>query len=116
MSVTANRSILLAMSGDVEFREEFAAAENAAAPGGVNVVSLASGNNTIAVPSGFTITAVTIIPPAGNTEFITLKGVNGDTGIQISPTEPTSVALDPITTSFVLLAGNTINGVRLVWS
>ena len=104
------------MSGDVELKEEFAASENAAAPGGVNVVSLASGNNTITVPAGFTVKAVTIIPPASNTEFITLQGVNGDAGIPISPTEPTSIAFAASPSSFVLLAGNTINGLRLVWS
>lgn len=50
-------------------------------------VTLASGANTIPVPS--TAVGVIIIPPAAGAEVLTLKGVTGDTGLVISSTAPT---------------------------
>jgi hypothetical protein len=59
---------------------------------------------------------VTILPPTGNTTNITLKGVTGDTGIQLHDTDPSTISLDPAVTSFVLTAAAQITGVRLYWS
>ena len=118
MSTTSTRSITIGLSGDVVASESFAAAANAASPGGLAPpITLASGANTITVPTGGTTpTAVTIIPPAGNTNLITLKGVTGDTGVALHKTDPTCVALDPSQATFVLTAGAQITGVRLVWT
>lgn len=38
-------------------------------------------------------TAVIIIPPSANANTITLKGVTGDTGFQLSKTQPTLITL-----------------------
>lgn len=118
MSTTATRTITIGLSGDVVGTEAFSAAANAASPGGVQApVTLSSGNNTITVPTGGTTpTAVTIIPPVGNTNLITLKGINGDTGVPLHKTDPTSIALDSTCASFVLNAAAQIVGVRLVWN
>ena len=51
-------------------------------------VALASGNNTIAVPSG--AVAVTVIPPANNTTTLTFRTSlnSGDTGLPLDPAWP----------------------------
>lgn len=118
MAVTSQRSIVIALQGDANGTTTYPATANGASPGTQDIVSLASGNNTITVPivTGFTITAVTIVPPATNTVQMILKGVAGDTGILLHLTDPTSIALAPGQASFVLNAANTLPGVRLVWS
>ena len=118
MSVSATRATTITYSGDVAGTETISAATNAASPGSVTVQTLSSGANTITVPSttGVTVTAVTIVPPTGNTTSITLKGISGDTGIRIHNTDPTTVAIDSSVTSFVLTAGASISAVRFFWS
>jgi len=118
MSVASNRSIIINMSGDILFVEEFQAAENSAGPGTVTLHALITGNNTITVPTatGFTVKAATIIPPEDNTATLILKGVGGDTGVTISKTDPTSIAFETAPASFVLNAGASIDGLRIVWS
>ncbi len=59
-----------------------------------------NGNTTINVP--ITATVITIVPPVDNQQDLTLKGVNGDTGIPLNPTEPTVLSISPLLTSFVL--------------
>lgn len=117
MSTTASRRVSVAFSGDVEAEIIGQATNNAASPGQTQIVTLSSGANTITPPSGgSTPTAVTIIPPAGNTALITLKGITGDTGVVLHKTDPTSIGLNSPTDTFVLTAGASIAGVRLVWS
>lgn len=76
-------------------------------------VNLAGGANTITVPST-SYTHVLILPPSGNVQTITLKGVSGDTGIAQSVTKPVLLSLSSVST-FVLTAGGSITGVILVW-
>ena len=118
MSTASTRTITVGFSGDVAAVEPFSAAVNSSSPGGLSApVTLANGANTITVPTGGTTpTAVTIIPPAGNVNLITLKGVSGDTGVKLHLTDPTSIALDSSVATFVLNAAAQIVGVRLVWS
>lgn len=117
MAVTATRSIVVRFSGDVVAVNPFSAAQNADSPGDIDIVTLASGANTITPPAGDTTpVAVTIIPPEGNLETITLKGVTGDTGVVLHKTDPTSIALNSPTATFVLTASAQIAGVRLIWT
>lgn len=75
--------------------------------------ALAMGNNTIAVPA--TAAGVVIVPPAGSAVALTLKGVNGDTGIALDPANPTHLRLTPgAVASFVLNAGGAV-AVALLW-
>lgn len=71
-------------------------------------VNLTAGTNTITVPSG--TTAAVIIPPTTNTQTISLRGAAGDTGVALSRTKPTVLSFDTTVTSFILVAGGTING------
>lgn len=73
----------------------------------VRTIALA-GNTTINIPTG--AVACVITPPANNTTQLTFKGVSGDTGLRISRTHPTMIALETLTpsvpTTFVLHAGS----------
>lgn len=117
MTVTAARSITVNLTGDVILNNIYSASSNTASPGSVTVHTLSAGANTITVPTGgFTVKAATIIPPVGNTAAITLKGIAGDTGIILSDTEPTSIAFETAPANFVINAGGTITGLRIVWT
>jgi hypothetical protein len=70
-------------------------------------IQLASGFNSVAVPAG--ATGVIIIPPTANAVALTLKGVTGDTGIAISPSQPSLImfATSPPASFGVTAAGAT---------
>jgi hypothetical protein len=114
MAVSSTRSISTGMGDDITFSRIDSAATNATAPGVVEKKDLSSGNNTITVPSGSK--GVTLKPPSANTQALILKGVNGDTGVGIHKTDPTSIGLETTTTSFVVNAAGSVTGVVLVWT
>lgn len=118
MAVTATRVLTITLTGDVTGTETIAAASNTVSPGSVTIQALASGFNSITVPlsTGVVVTAVTIVPPTGNSTSITLKGLTGDTGLRIHNTDPTTIAIDPTTLAIGLTAGAIIQGVRFFWS
>lgn len=118
MSITSSRNVQVQFSGDITASIIQSALDNAVSPGEFDVVSLAIGANTITAPvvSGIVVTGVMIIPPAGNVNLITLKGVTGDTGIPLHFTDPTSLALDTSFASLVLTVTVAVVGVRLIWS
>jgi len=117
MAITSIRATSISFTGDISAVVPANAANNVLSPGQVDIVTLAIGANTITPPSGgSTPVACTIIPPTGNLETITLKGVTGDTGVVLHKTDPTTIALDSPTTTFVLTVTVQIIGVRLIWS
>lgn len=117
MATTATRVTTITFTGDVNGAQAPAAASNAASPGQIQILTLTTGANTITPPTGgSTVVACTIIPPAGNTQLITLKGVSGDTGIPLHKTDPTTIAVDTTMSSFVLNAAGAVTGLRLIWS
>ncbi len=67
-------------------------------------VILASGDNTITVPTG--ATAVLIQPPLANAIALTLKGAGGDTGILLHKIYPTLVSLSAGQTTLIINAGS----------
>jgi hypothetical protein len=114
MAVSSTRSITLGFSGDYQADKTAAAATNTSSPGGVVLTTLASGNNTINLPSTST-TGVTIVNSTGNTVQLTLKGIAGDTGIPIHRTDPTSLGLPNSTGTFVINAASSMD-VRLFYT
>lgn len=117
MSTASARTQTITFTGDVTATQTNAAGQNQASPGVSQLTTLAVGVNTITSPAGgATPVAVTIIPPAGNVQAITLKGIAGDTGILLHPTDPTTLALGAGVASFVLNAGGSVVGLRLIWS
>lgn len=114
MAVSATRVTAVRFSGDVTLDQSLAAASNASSPGMVQLVNLASGFNSISVPSG--ATAATLVPPSGNTQSLVLKGITGDTGLRIHNTDPTSLSLNSATTTIGITAGGTVTGLRIFWS
>lgn len=113
MSVTSNRSILLTNTGDIESSQSFAAEANATASGQNELAILVAGNNTIDVPDD--AVAVTILMPADNEVQVTLKGANGDSGIDLNLLDPTSIGLGEGQSDFVLSAADDVT-VRLIFS
>lgn len=76
-------------------------------------VTLASGANTITVPSG--VTRTLLVPPSANTVAMTLKGVTGDTGIGLAVATPILLTHAVSTgTTFVVSAGGAIVGVEVI--
>jgi hypothetical protein len=59
----------------------------------------------VAVPAGSI--GVLIIPDNANTGTLTIKGVTGDTGVNIRQAQPSFMALSPLLASFGLLSQNT---------
>lgn len=116
MAVTATRTITIVYSGDVVGTQSLAAASNTASPGAMTCEDLASGFTAVAIPTGFTPVSVTIVPPAGNTTAITLKGVTGDTGIRIHDTDPTTIAIHSSVATIGLTTGGAISNVRFYWT
>lgn len=117
MSVTAQRTLHIQFTGDIEAADSYAAAANVASPGVIEIKQLPIGSTTITPPSsGVTAKACTILFPSGNIVDVTLKGVAGDTGIVLHNTDPTTIALDSPTATFVLTTATLIDGVRLIWT
>ena len=118
MSVTSSRILQIQFSGDITENIIQSALDNTVSPAKTDIVSLSIGANTITAPavSGIIVTGLTIIPPAGNTSLMTLKGVTGDTGITLHKTDPVSLSLDTTFVSLVINAAAAIAGVRLIWT
>ena len=77
-------------------------------------INLASGVNTITVPT--VAGGVIATPPPSNADTITLKGVSGDTGIAVSKIGSCLLTFDttPVA-SFVLTTNGIINAYELFW-
>ena len=117
MAVTATRMTTIVYSGDAVGTETISAASNAASPGQIQLITLSSGFNTITLPTGgSTVVSCTILPPVGNTQTLTLKGVTGDTGVALHLTDPTTVAFASSVTTFGITAGGTVTGMRLYYT
>lgn len=117
MASSSTRSITVTSTGDFVFNQSFSALANSASPSQSDLVTLAVGLNTITPPAGgSTPKCLTIVPPAGNTATITLKGVTGDTGVVLHVTDPTSIALNSPTTTLALTCSAQITGCRLIWT
>lgn len=69
-------------------------------------VPLATGNNTVTVPTG--ATWMLIAPPSGNTVQITLKGSSTDAGFALDLTRATLLPLPASTLSVILNASGTV--------
>lgn len=117
MSITSNRTITVTNYGDVANQVQYAAAPNLAAPGEGQPVTLATGDNAIAIPSGGTTpTALTIVKPAGNTVQLKLKGNAADTGVLLHLTDPDSISLGAGAVVILNAAAPGGVNIRLVWS
>ena len=118
MSITAGVTNYVRFTGDQESELIFTSGLLANSPAMQQLVSLVDGNNTISVPSvdDFDVHGVVIVPPTANENQLTLKGVDGDTGVILSALLPTILQFgDTVPSSFVLFIEGEIAGLRLVW-
>lgn len=118
MATTAVFTGTLTFTGDTQQTQDISASPNQASPANEQLVNLSIGANAFPVPvgGGTVPTRVTIVPPVGNTNVITLKGVSGDTGFPLHKTDPTTIALDPTFTTLTLTVSSLVSGVRIIWS
>lgn len=112
MAIKSKRLVTITFEEDVEYNQTFEAVENSTSPGVNEIQALVSGANTVTAPTG--AVGVTIIPPAGNTVTLTLKGVTGDTGIALAVASPTSLGISGVST-FVITTNGPVT-VRLIWT
>ena len=117
MAITSDRYTVITLSSGLTLTQQFAAAQNTVSPGEIETKDLTTGFNALTVPTagGATAKAVTIIPPAGNAQTITLKGVTGDTGVALHLTDPTTISLGA-SPSIGLTVGGNITGVKFIWT
>lgn len=118
MSTTAVLTNYVAFTGDVNLEYILSSGELVDSPAMSAIISLVSGNNTITPPDveGFTLHGLAIVPPESNTVELTLKGVNGDTGITLGASVVSVIsfgATPPAT--LVLEADDDVDGFRLIW-
>lgn len=114
MAISCVSTINLAYAGDRNQTYAFATASNPISPDEENYVNLASGDNTITVPTvGVTAFGAVIIPPSTNTAVLTLKGNAGDTGVALNRKNPSQIGLDSGVSSFILNASAAVVGVRV---
>jgi hypothetical protein len=118
MAIACTRTVTHIYSGSQAANLSFPAAANANSPFEQDVRTFTgAGDNLVTVPTGGTTpVAVTIIPPAGNTATITLKGNTGDVGVGLHLTDPTSLGIAAALTNFTLTVSGTITGIRFVWA
>ncbi len=118
MSVTAAVTNYIKFSGDLEQELIFASGDLLNSPAVQELKSLSTGNNAITVPDveDFVTHGLAIVPPELNTTELTLKGINGDTGIALSANRVSVFqfgAAPPV--NIVLSVSDDIDGVRLIW-
>lgn len=81
--------------------------------GAITQIALASGFNSIAIPTGTTF--YLIVLPAGNSTSVTLKGVTGDTGILLNPTGENLLMVTSGQTTIGLTAGGAIAALTAIY-
>jgi hypothetical protein len=113
MSVTANVFIQVQYQGDVNGVQLGPVAETTTSPGQIDISNLAMGANTFTVATGSK--GVVIVPPVLNNVVITFKGIAGDTGVVLHPTDAAYISLGSTVTDFVLDAASAVTGVRFIW-
>lgn len=119
--ITSSRNVQIEFSGDISTQIIQSALDNPASTATTLFVDLPIGDNPLPAPfsTGLIVTGLTIIPPAGNLNTITLKGEITDVGIPLHLTDPTSIAL-PVgfinSGEIVLSVTVQTNGVQLIWT
>lgn len=116
MAKTATTTISVLVTGDgvnESYQPPTQPLINANAPaGGPLSVALSSGDNTLTVPPG--AQGFILVPPSSSVVAKKLKGIGGDTGFTLSPTNPTVISL-PAGASTVLLNAGSAETVSIHW-
>lgn len=86
MSKTAQITYGYSVTGDGLNASDSATVQNTAAAAPTSQTIAQASFAAVTVPAG--VTGVRIVPPVTNTLTITVKGITGDTGMQISPNSP----------------------------
>lgn len=115
MATTATTGISVVAKGDGIASEwtPTAMVNNIAPAGGPVKVTLAAGDNTIAVPTG--AMGMVLSPRAASPAVLKLKGGAGETGFALRGGQPSHIPL-PTGTASVLLSSSIVDIVQLHWT
>ncbi len=115
MATTTETQITITSDGDgIEGEWEPTAMSNSASPAGGPVKTpLASGDNTILVPTG--AMGLVLAPPSSSAAVLKLKGGAGETGFALRTGQPAAIPL-PTGTASVLLNASEAALVYLHWT
>lgn len=111
MSISSNIQFLISLGGSINGVIPIAQLGNANSPGEHLSVALVNGANTLTPPTGATF--LLIVPPATSTVTKTLKGISGDTGVPVSPSQIIFLAL--ANTNPLVLTTNNTETIDLYW-
>lgn len=115
MSIAANRTEVVRFTGDQNSNVVLDGLINATSPAMQDIFGLSAGDNQISIP--LLTKVMVIIPPVGNAQTITFKGVPGDTGVRMSKIDYSIFAFDTVPPANFILnlgAGATVS-VRIIW-
>jgi hypothetical protein len=118
VSITAVVKNYINFSGDQSQELIYDSGDLTSSPSYQQIVTLAIGNNTITVPdvTGFTVHGLAIVPPAANLVELTIKGVNGDTGLALSSTQVSVLQFGSTPPADIVLnVAAELVGLRLIW-
>jgi hypothetical protein len=114
MATTSTATLQITLTGDVTLGpQNFSATQNTSSPAQTQIASLSSGNNSITIPS--TATRMTITNKAGGVA-LTLKGINGDTGITLGQSDWDSFSLSSPPPATVVINAGSSTTVRILFS
>lgn len=116
MAITNETQITVTSSGDGSDESEWkptAMTNTRGAAGGPVKMTLASGDNTISVPTG--AMGVVLAPAASSGVVLKLKGGAGETGFCLRTGEPSALAL-PTGTANLLLNASAVTIVGFHWT
>lgn len=100
MAVTATVGLVITLSGDVTGPVTVPSASNVASPAQRQLLTTVIGHNPLTIPAG--TKWVLVVPPAGSTFVKTLKGVNGDTGVEVDNVNPGLIPVVAGSTTLVI--------------
>lgn len=87
MSKTATHTSTWTLSGDGITSSDAATTSNTSGFAPTSLVFSGAAFSAVTFPG--TVNGLRIVPPPGNTQTLTLKGITGDTGIPIAVAKPT---------------------------
>lgn len=114
MAITTSTTLTQQSSGGGFVGPVYANTQTNVAGNPPSTAALTPGTN-VTVPVPATAAGVLLRPDPLNGSAITLKGVAGDTGIALHPTQPTSLAFVAGSVASFVLQASTTTTVALLW-
>ena len=114
MSIQSLYNIQVVFTEDLLYSQQFNSTTSTSSPARVISTTLVSGTTAFVLPAG--TKGFGIVPPVSNTTAeLTIKGVTGDTGVNLGTSNPSILGIKGTTSTTVvsIFASTTIADVRL---